>query len=143
MNIRILILCYTMAFLITLGLTPAAKSLAYKIGAIDVPKDKRRVHKRPIPRLGGLAIYYGFLVSILLFSDIDRQLISIIAGSLLIVGVGIIDDVKQLRAGIKLVVQIVAALIVAFGGVRITALSMPPPSIATALAASEHEAECL
>ena len=125
MNIRILILCYTMAFLITLGLTPAAKSLAYKIGAIDVPKDKRRVHKRPIPRLGGLAIYYGFLVSILLFSDIDRQLISIIAGSLLIVGVGIIDDVKQLRAGIKLVVQIVAALIVAFGGVRITALSMP------------------
>ena len=114
MNIRILILCYTMAFLITLGLTPAAKSLAYKIGAIDVPKDKRRVHKRPIPRLGGLAIYYGFLVSILLFSDIDRQLISIIAGSLLIVGVGIIDDVKQLRAGIKLVVQFVASIFVVF-----------------------------
>ncbi len=125
MNIWILILCYTMAFLITLGLTPAAKSLAYKIGAIDVPKDKRRVHKRPTPRLGGLAIYYGFLVSILLFSDIDRQMIAIIAGSLLIVGVGIIDDVKQLRAGIKLVVQIAAALIVALGGVRIAALSMP------------------
>ena len=114
-----------MAFLITLGLTPAAKSLAYKIGAIDVPKDKRRVHKRPIPRLGGLAIYYGFLVSILFFSNIDRQLIGIIAGSLLIVGVGIIDDVKQLRAGIKLVVQICAALIVAFSGVRVAALSMP------------------
>ena len=125
MNIISLVLCFSMAFLISLALTPTAKALAYKIGAIDVPKDKRRVHKKPIPRLGGLAIYYGFLISVLFFSNMDKQLIGIIAGSLLIVGVGIIDDVVQLRASIKFVVQIVSALIVAFSDVRIEAISMP------------------
>ena len=125
MNIWILVLCFSLAFIIALALTPVAKSIAYKTAAIDVPKDKRRVHKEPTPRLGGLAIYYGFLISILIFSKIDKQLIGILAGSLLIVVVGIIDDVKQIRASIKLVVQIVAALIVAFCNVRISAISMP------------------
>ncbi len=125
MNIWILVLCFSLAFIIALALTPVAKSIAYKIGAIDVPKDKRRVHKEPTPRLGGLAIYYGFLISILIFSKIDKQLVGILAGSLLIVIVGIIDDVKQIRAGIKLAVQVVAALIVAFCNVRISAISMP------------------
>ncbi len=114
-----------MAFAISLALTPAAKSIAYKIGAIDIPKDKRRVHKEPIPRLGGLAIYYGFLISVLFFSKMDKQLAGIVGGSLLIVGVGIIDDVMPLRASIKFVVQIIAALIVVACDVRIEAISMP------------------
>lgn len=125
MKILSLVLCFSMAFLISLALTPTAKVIAYKIGAIDVPKDKRRVHKEPTPRLGGLAIYYGFLISVLFFCNIDKQLIGIVAGSLLIVGVGIIDDVMQLRASIKFVVQIIAALIVVFSDVRIEAISMP------------------
>lgn len=125
MNILSLILCFSVAFVISLALTPPVKHLAYKIGAIDVPKDARRVHKKPIPRLGGLAIYYGFLISVLVFADIDTQMRGIILGSLLIVGVGIIDDVKQLRAGIKFVVQIVAASIVAFSNVKIIAVSVP------------------
>lgn len=118
-----------MAFIISLALTPAATAIAYKIGAIDVPKDKRRVHKKPIPRLGGLAIYYGFLISVLFFCNIDKQLIGIIAGSLLIVGVGILDDVVQLRASVKFIVQIIAALIVAYCDVRIKAISMPVPMV--------------
>ena len=124
MNIINLILCFSIAFVISVLLTPVAKTVAYKIGAIDNP-DKRRVHKKPIPRLGGLAIYYGFLISVLLFSKFDKQFIGIIAGSLLIVGAGIIDDVFQLRASIKLLVQIAAGLIVAFCDVRINAISMP------------------
>jgi len=125
MNILSLVLCFTMAFAISLALTPAAKSIAYKIGAIDIPKDKRRVHKKPIPRLGGLAIYYGFLISVLFFSNMDKQLAGIIGGSLLIVGVGIIDDVMALKASIKFVIQILAAIIVALCDVRINAISMP------------------
>ena len=120
MNILSLILCFSMAFAISLALTPAVTTLAYKIGAIDVPKDKRRVHKKPIPRLGGLAIYYGFLISAVFFCTMDKQLIGIIAGSLLIVGVGILDDVMQLRASVKFIVQIIAALIVAFCDVKIS-----------------------
>lgn len=118
-----------MAFAISLALTPAVTSLAYKIGAIDVPKDKRRVHKKPIPRLGGLAIYYGFLISAVFFCAMDKQLVGIIAGSLLIVGVGILDDVMQLKASVKFIVQIIAALIVAFCDVKIKAISMPIPIV--------------
>ena len=125
MSILSLVLCFSMAFVISLALTPVAKMIAYKIGAIDIPKDKRRVHKKPIPRLGGLAIYYGFLISVLFFCRLDKQLIGIVAGSMLIVGIVIIDDVMQLKASIKFVVQLIAALIVAYCDVRITAVSMP------------------
>ncbi|MBS6833602.1 MAG: undecaprenyl/decaprenyl-phosphate alpha-N-acetylglucosaminyl 1-phosphate transferase, partial [Clostridiales bacterium] len=52
------------AFLISFAATPMVISLAHKINAIDVPKDKRRVHKKPIPLIGGLAIFYGFIVSV-------------------------------------------------------------------------------
>ncbi|MBE7031091.1 MAG: undecaprenyl/decaprenyl-phosphate alpha-N-acetylglucosaminyl 1-phosphate transferase [Ruminococcaceae bacterium] len=125
MNIKNLILCFSLAFAVSLAATPLVKSLAYKIGAVDVPKDARRVHKTPIPRLGGLAIFYGFLVAVLSFSVIDTQLRGILIGTLLIVGVGMVDDVKQLSAKIKLLVQLVAACITVFHGVEITALSVP------------------
>ena len=125
MNILSLVLCFTMAFAISLARTPLSQTIAYKIGAIDIPKDKRRVHKEPIPRLGGLAIYYGFLISVLFFSHMDKQLAGIIGGSLLIVGIGIIDDVMQLKASIKFLVQIIAAVIVVLCDVRINAISMP------------------
>ena len=46
--------------------SPVVKNFAYKVGAIDVPKDARRMHKVPIPRLGGLAIFFGFIVGILI-----------------------------------------------------------------------------
>ncbi len=125
MKILTLVLCFSLAFIITLIATPFVKKLAQKIGAIDVPKDARRVHKTPIPRLGGLAIYYGFLISILFFYPIDRTFMGIIIGSLIIVGVGIVDDVKQLPARIKLLAQLAAAIVVVMYDVRIIAISVP------------------
>ena len=65
--------------------TPMVKSLAYKVGAIDVPKDNRRMHKVPIPRLGGLAIFLAFLLSVLVFANIDRQMQGILLGATMIV----------------------------------------------------------
>ena len=125
MKILTLVLCFSMAFLITLISTPFVKKLAQKIGAIDVPKDARRMHKKPIPRLGGLAMFYGFLISILCFYPIDRPFVGIIIGTLIIVGVGIVDDVKQLPAKVKLLAQLVAAVIVVIHDIRIVALSVP------------------
>lgn len=125
MNIRDLVLCFTIAFAISLAATPFIITLAHKIGAVDVPDDKRRVHKKPIPRLGGLAIFYGFLVALLFFAKLDQQMRGILIGALIIVGVGIIDDVKQLRALVKLAAQIVAAIVVVMNNVRITAISVP------------------
>ncbi|MBO7289648.1 MAG: undecaprenyl/decaprenyl-phosphate alpha-N-acetylglucosaminyl 1-phosphate transferase [Clostridia bacterium] len=125
MNIKDLVLCFTIAFAISLAATPFVINLAHKIGAVDVPDNERRVHKKPIPRLGGLAIFYGFLVALMCFAKIDQQLRGILIGSLIIVGVGIIDDVKQLRARVKLGAQLLAAVIAVFHNVRITAISVP------------------
>ncbi len=125
MNIKDLVFCFTIAFAISLAATPFVINLAHKIGAVDVPDNERRIHKKPIPRLGGLAIFYGFLVALLSFAKIDQQLRGILIGSLIIVGVGIIDDVKQLRARVKLAAQLLAAVIAVIHNVRITAISVP------------------
>ncbi len=124
-----LIACVVMALLaamiISFLMTPVVKSFAYKVGAIDVPKDDRRMHKKPIPRLGGLAIFIGFMVSILVFADITPELKSILMGAVIIVVLGVVDDIMALPAMLKFIVQIVAALIPALNGVTILAFSNP------------------
>ena len=60
------------AFVVSFALTPIVKRLAVKVGAVDVPGEARRVHDHPIPRMGGLAIFLGFLVSMLLFVDFSQ-----------------------------------------------------------------------
>ena len=74
------------ALVVSFLMTPVVKSFAYKVGAIDVPKDERRMHHKPIPRLGGLAIFAGFMASILLFVDIrlNPQMQSILLGAVII-----------------------------------------------------------
>ena len=126
MNIVItkLILCFSVAFGISILCTPFVKVIAQKIGAIDVP-DARRVHTHPIPRMGGLAIFYGFIVATLCFARIDTQLRGILIGSFIVVALGIVDDVKQLGAKVKFAVQILVASIVVYHGVVIEFLSVP------------------
>lgn len=121
----LLVFSFVVSFLVAFAATPLARILAFKIGAVDIPKDERRIHKHPIPRLGGLAIFYGFIVSVLSFIQLDTSIRGIILGSLIIVILGVADDVKQLGPRIKLVVQIVAALVVVFHGVRIDFLTNP------------------
>ena len=113
-----LIFAFVVAFLVAYASTPIVKILAFKIGAVDVPKDKRRMHKKPTARIGGLAIFYGFIVSILCFAQIDTELRGILIGSLIIVILGVFDDIYSLNALFKFVVQICAALIVVMHGVR-------------------------
>ena len=117
------------AFLIALILTPVVKSLAVKMGAVDDPshdKDpERRMHSRPIPRMGGLAIVFGFLLSVLVFLPMTAQLRGMLLGAVIIVVLGIFDDICDLPAKLKLVVQIAAALIAALSGNVITDLSNP------------------
>ena len=113
------------ALILSFVATPVVKAFAQRVGAIDVPNDARRVHKVPIPRLGGLAIFIGFLLSVALFADINRQVQGILLGAVVIVILGVIDDILRLRALIKLAVQIFAALIAVFHGVVIEILSNP------------------
>ncbi|QEK13691.1 undecaprenyl/decaprenyl-phosphate alpha-N-acetylglucosaminyl 1-phosphate transferase [Crassaminicella thermophila] len=106
-------------------MTPLAKKLAYKLGAIDVPKDDRRVHKSPIPRMGGLAIYLGFLVSVLVALPLDKKMIGMLIGGTLIVLMGIVDDIKPLSAKTKLAGQLISAIILVYCGMKIGKLNIP------------------
>ena len=121
------VLALLTALVVSFLLTPAVKSFAYKVGAVDVPKDARRMHKVPIPRLGGLAIFMGFMVSILLFANVmeDRQMRGILLGAVVIVILGVVDDITPLPAKLKFVVQILAAILPVSHGVVIRVISNP------------------
>ncbi len=120
-----IILALVMAFLISFVSTPAVIAIAGKINAIDVPKDERRVHKKPIPLIGGLAIFYGFVISVMCFAVIDRPTMGILCGALIMVTVGVIDDMRDLNAKIKLLFQILAALIVVYFNIEIQYIANP------------------
>lgn len=121
-----ILLTLAVSFLVTFIAVPIVKMIAEKIGAVDVPKDGRRMHKKPIPRLGGLAMIYGFFVSILCFtSDLTPEIRGIMIGCLILGGLGVIDDIHPLSAKLKLAVQIVAAIIPVLSGVTIAFFSVP------------------
>ena len=113
------------ALLIALASTPIVKSFAVKVGAMDVPGEARRVHDHPIPRMGGLAIFLGFLLSVVLFADITRQVQGILIGAIIIVATGAVDDIVSLRYWIKLLAQIAAAVVAVVHGVVIEILMNP------------------
>ena len=119
-----------MAALLAAGLisflaTPLVKNLAYKVGAIDVPKDNRRMHHEPIPRLGGLAIFIAFLFTVIVLADIDRTTRGILLGAIMIVILGVMDDIMTLKALPKFLVQIAAAGVVVYHGCVIQFISNP------------------
>ena len=110
------VICILITTLLTsFILTFLAKNVAHHIGAIDIPNE-RKVHTKPTPRLGGLAIYGAFLLGYILYGSINTQMLSILIGSFIIFIMGMIDDINSLRARYKLIVQIVAALVVVIYG---------------------------
>lgn len=122
-----MMLIFIVSMLISLGLTPLAIKLAPKIGAIDVPLDDRRMHKKAMPRCGGLAIYMASMASMLIFFDgkFDQKIIGLVIGATIIFLIGLIDDIKRLPAKVKLVGQIVSALVLYASSVKISFISNP------------------
>lgn len=102
-------------FAFVLLIIPFMKKMAFLIGAVDVPRD-RHIHKKDMPKLGGLAIFLGFLFGYMLFGNHSEQMNSILIGSFIIVLTGIIDDICELRPLHKMIGQIVAACVIAFYG---------------------------
>lgn len=113
------------ALLISLICTPIIKSLAHRVGAVDVPKDSRRMHDHPIPRMGGLAIFLGFFLSVLWFVPLSEPRKGMLLGAVIIVVLGIFDDILDLNAKLKFIVQIVAALVAVVSGNVIEVISNP------------------
>ena len=125
----ILLVSFFGALLLAVLFTPVAIKIAPKIGAMDIPKDERRMHSKPMPRFGGLGIFIGMAIAILVCVPKmegvhgDRQVLGFLAGGAMIVVLGIIDDLKGLSAKVKLVGQIVCAIVPCLFSVRIFAIS--------------------
>jgi len=113
------------ALVMSFAATPLVKLFAQKIGAMDVPKDGRRMHDHPIPRLGGLAMFFGFLLSTLLFAQIDTQVRGMLLGCIVIVTAGVIDDIHPLKWWVKLLMELAAAAIPVSHGIRIEVFTNP------------------
>ncbi len=127
------IITFALAFIIAFSATPIVRKLAFKIGAVDIPKDERRMHKKPIALIGGLAIVAGFIVSLafdlLTTSNLltaNKELLGLLTGIGIIVFEGVIDDTRTLNAKAKLAFQLLAAIsVVLISGTRITVISTP------------------
>ncbi len=112
---KIYLQTFSIAFLVSVLLTPIIMKLAIKANMFD-RVNERKVHTRPTPRLGGLAIFLGFMIAVIYILPINRQLMGILIGSSLIFILGFVDDIVDLPAKFKFVCQFIAAFIlVAFG----------------------------
>ncbi|MBN1621914.1 MAG: undecaprenyl/decaprenyl-phosphate alpha-N-acetylglucosaminyl 1-phosphate transferase [Endomicrobiales bacterium] len=137
----IYLLGFILAFVGTVVFTPASIIVAKKFNVLDYPR-ARKVHRKPLPRWGGIGIYLGFFIAILvLFKFVNpfrelmtleyksvslfKQLLGIVFGSSLIFILGIIDDKKPVKSFTKLLVQIIAVYIAIDYGVRIQGLAIP------------------
>jgi UDP-GlcNAc:undecaprenyl-phosphate GlcNAc-1-phosphate transferase len=119
---------FVSAAAIVLILAPATAWLAPRIGAVDDPtaSDRPRVHSRPLPRIGGLAIAVGILVPALVFLHLDRAYEAIVLGTALVAALGLVDDVVRLRPSTKLLGVVAIALVPVFwGDVTLDRMSLP------------------
>ena len=108
-------------FIISVILVPIVKNIAFHVKAIDKPGEKRKIHKKTTPRMGGLAIFLAFLAGYIFYAPASSQMLSIIIGGFIIVLTGIIDDINPLKARYKLVSQVLAASVAVFyGGLVLT-----------------------
>lgn len=110
---------FLVALIVAAIVTPISIKAAPKIGAMDIPKDERRMHNKAMPRFGGVAIYAGIMVSLAGFALEDTGVISIMVGCSMIYILGLIDDIKNLKPLIKMAGQLICAATLYFQGIRI------------------------
>lgn len=119
LNLLSIITAVGAAFLLSFLLTPAVRVLAFGINAVDVPKDDRRIHKTPVPLIGGLAIYISFSVVSFIFLGFSPLAVTVILGGLMLVTLGMFDDVYELHPLFKLAVQTLVAVLAVSAGIVI------------------------
>ncbi|MFP3868984.1 MAG: adenylyl-sulfate kinase [Desulfobacteraceae bacterium] len=130
-------LIFLSSFILSFGLTPLIRDISMKFNYVDYPST-RKVHAQPTPRTGGLAIFLAVFISCLLFyllavnnsfsyyvSFYYVELAALVSGAVIVFITGLIDDVKGLKAPIKLFLQSIASFMACSGGIRITSLTLP------------------
>lgn len=110
---------FFLALILSFAVSPLSIKLAPKVGAMDIPKDKRRMHKKAMPRFGGLAIFVGSTVSMLVFLSYDPKMVAITIGGVLIYILGIIDDIRGLSPAMKFLGELAVAIVMYVNDIRI------------------------
>src|SRR5262245_40752547 len=125
---------FIMSFLVSLTITPLVRRKAARWGAIARPDNGRHIHPRPTPRLGGIAIYLAFVLTLLcvpflgnfmtdVFHATLPKLIAVLAPATIVFLFGIYDDFRGTSAPVKIIFQLIAGAMVYAGGLRIENLS--------------------
>ncbi len=123
---------FVVAILLSLYLTPMVRQGALRYGVVDKPDGKLKQHKKPIPYLGGIAIYLAFLFSVALTYTFTSEVLGLLLGASVIVMIGLFDDLKVLSPSAKLLGQLVAAFVLIKAGIMIR-LGFLPGWLALAL----------
>ncbi len=133
-------IAFILAFVVAFVTTPYTIKLAKKIGAVDIPKDERRTHKRAIPRFGGPAVILGFFVSTIYLlvvmvmektitltgvEEYGKKLVGFFMGIVVLSIFCVIDDIKGIKPVTKLVGQVIATIIIIAAGIRIEGITLP------------------
>lgn len=118
------LLAFSLAVLLSAAVTPLVRRYALNRQIMAMP-DERKVHLKPIPYLGGLAIFGGFVVPALIFLPLNRRFMALLLGIAILVTVGVVDDIKNLNPFHKLAWQVVAAFVVLSGGIGIVSVNNP------------------
>ena len=109
------ILMIVVPFIFVVGIIPYMKRLAFQIGAIDKPR-ARHIHKVPMPKLGGVGIFLGFLLGYMIFGTHSSQMNAVLIGSFLIILTGVVDDISELKPLTKFIGQLAASCVIVFYG---------------------------
>ena len=133
-------IAFILAFVVTFVATPYTIKIAKKVGAVDIPKDERRMHKKSMPKFGGPAVIAGFLVSAIYllvvmsiensinlfsFEEYGKKLLGMLFGIGVISAFCIVDDIKTIRPITKLIGQLLAAIVAVIAGIRIDGITLP------------------
>ena len=106
------VMASSLVFALSALFTPPVGALAWWIGAVDVPRDGRRMHREPTPRCGGIAILLAVFIGLAAFGAVDRFLTRVIVGACLLAFVGLLDDILSISPFFKLTVQVLSAVAV-------------------------------
>ena len=130
-----MVMAFVIACVAAAIITPFTIRLAFRVGAIDVPKDDRKIHSKAMPRIGGLAFIAGFAISTFVMfvcceidktiNLVDVNLLGFFAGAFVIVATGLLDDIKGIKPIFKLAGQLLAAICVVLSGIRIGYIEIP------------------
>ena len=112
--VKILLIVIT-TFCFVAIIMPFIKKLAMQIGAVDIPRT-RHIHTKPMPKMGGIGIFLGFLLGYMLFGETSVQMNSILIGGFLIILIGLIDDMTELKPSVKFIGQLASACVIVFYG---------------------------